>query len=55
MALIPMVISKTKDGERACDIYSRLLSHDINSTPPAPYCGVGGSSCYSFRNRSRYA
>ncbi len=29
MALIPMVISKTKDGERACDIYSRLLSDRI--------------------------
>ena len=29
MSLIPMVVSKTKDGERACDIYSRLLTDRI--------------------------
>ena len=29
MSLIPMVVQKTKDGERACDIYSRLLNDRI--------------------------
>lgn len=29
MSLIPMVLHRTKDGERSCDIYSRLLNDRI--------------------------